>query len=191
MRARLLASAAVTAVVLTGCNAPAEEPVKAAALPPVRIVEPPAASAGGACILWDYAFIDQMIGVRFTVAAGDRVDDTATCVVQTEHGPAPMLVLTVSDSSANAELFDEELVPAKATKVKGLGLAAYRLESKPAAGVGPTVEVGWLSEARQLQSLKFTFVKNTKAPAVKAMTTKLVAMARTMSSIEGKPAKKS
>ena len=55
-----------------------------AALPPVQIVEQPAASAGGACILWDYAFIEQKIGVKFTVAAADQVDDTSTCVVQTE-----------------------------------------------------------------------------------------------------------
>ena len=114
MRARLIALGAAAALALAGCT---EEPAPAA-LPPVTVVEPPAASAGGACVLWDYAFIEERTGVRFTVAAGDRVDDTATCVVQTESGAAPSLVLTVVDrTSADAALFTAELMPKKATRV--------------------------------------------------------------------------
>lgn len=182
MRSRLLTlGVVVSALAVTGCSAK-EDAVK---LPPVQVVEPPAASGGGACILWDYAFIEEMIGVRFTVAAGSQVDDTATCVVQTEDGPAPSLVLTVTDSSATADLFRDELMPKKATKLKGLGLAAYKLETKASAKAGATYEIGWLSEGHQLESLKFTFTPAAKPAAVADMAGKLLAMAQTMSSTTG------
>ncbi|MFG1604221.1 hypothetical protein [Actinoplanes sp. NPDC049265] len=181
MRSRLLTLGVVVAALsMTGCNAKDDE---AAVLPPIEVVEPPAASGGGACILWDYAFIEEMIGVRFTVAAGSQVDNTSTCVVQTEEGPAPALLLTVTESAATADLFDDELVPAKASKLKGLGLAAYKLETKGATG--PACEIGWLSEAHQLQSLKYTFPKAAKPDAVADMGTKLLAMAKTMTSTTG------
>jgi hypothetical protein len=182
VRSRLIVLGAAVALLLTGCT----EETPPAALPPVQVVEPPAASAGGACVLWDYAFIEDRTGVRFTVAAGDQVDDTSTCVVQTEVGPAPSLVLTVVDSTtADAELFTA-LMPKKATKVKGLGRAGYRLV-RAGKGTGPSVEVGWLSEAQQLQSLKFTFAEGAPAGAVDDMTNRLVAMAKTMDTTDGEP----
>ena len=192
MRTRVPAAlAAVATLALAGCTHNTD--AQAAALPPVQVVEPPAASAGGACILWDYAFIEEMIGVRFTVAAGDQVDDTAICVVQTQTGDAPSLVLTVSSSSANAELFTEDVMPAKATKLKGLGQAGYQKVTKASAKSGPVVEVGWLSEGHQLQSLKYTFAKGAKQDAVDDMTGRLVGMAKSMDTIDGnaKKAKKS
>src|ERR1041384_5553819 len=54
-------------------------------------------------------------------------------VVRIEEGPEPSLVLTVTDSSATADLFNAELIPKKGAKLKGLGVAAYRLESKATA----------------------------------------------------------
>jgi hypothetical protein len=184
VRSRLIALGAAAALALTGCT----EDAPPTALPPVQVVEPPAASAGGACVLWDYAFIEDRTGVRFTVAAGDRVDDTSTCVVQTEVGPAPSLVLTVVDrTAADAALFTADLMPEKATRVKGLGRAGYRLVGKPGKGTGPSVEVGWLSEAQQLQSLKFTFAEGAAAGAVDDMTKRLVAMAKTMDTTDGEP----
>jgi hypothetical protein len=183
VRTRLIALGAAAALALAGCT---EEPAPAAP-PPVTVVEPPAASAGGACVLWDYAFIEDRTGVRFTVAAGDQVDDTSTCVVQTEVGPAPSLVLTVVDrTTADAELFTA-LMPEKATRVKGLGRAGYRFVGKAGKGTGPSVEVGWLSEAQQLQSLKFTFADGVPAGAVDDMTNRLVAMAKTMDTTDGEP----
>ena len=182
MRARPIALGVAAALALTGCTA--EPP--ASALPPVRVVEPPAASAGGACVLWDYAFIEDRTGVRFTVAAGDQFDDTSTCVVQTEVGAAPSLVLTVVDrTSADAALFTSELMPEKATGVKGLGRAGYRFVATGKAG--PVIEVGWLSEAQQVQSLKFTFPAGTAPAAVEDMTDRLVAMAKEMDTTDGKP----
>ena len=184
MRTRLAAlGAAAGLLALTGCNH--EEPA-AQTLPPVQVVTEPAASAGGACILWDYAFIKEKIGVAFTVAASDTVDDTSTCVVRTEAAEVPYLVLTVvATTTADAELFTDDLMPAKATRLKGLGQAGYRLVGRPTGSAGPTVEVGWLSEADQLQSLKFTFAKDARADAVQRMSSRLVDLARAMDTTDG------
>ena len=101
----------------------------------------PAASAGGACILWDYAFIEKMIGVQFTIAASDQIDDTSTCVVQTETADWPDLTLSVVESTK--------------------------------------------ADAKQLQTLKFTFEKGADAATVKAMNGKLFALAQAMNSTDG------
>ena len=185
MRSRFLALAApVVLLVPAGCT---DQVATASGLPPVQVVEQPAASAGGACILWDYAFIQKEIGVRFTVAAGDQVDDTATCVLQTENAEVPFLILSVADGvSADAGTFTAEVQPAKATKVKGLGVAGYRLVGKATTGRGPSIEVGWLSEADQLQTLKFTFAPGADPAAVGEMTKRILAMAEVMDSTDGK-----
>src|SRR4029450_3084816 len=60
VRSRLFTIGAAAALLaLAGCTG---KDAAASELPPVQIVEQPAASAGGACILWDYAFIQQKIG---------------------------------------------------------------------------------------------------------------------------------
>jgi hypothetical protein len=172
----LLGAAALLA--LAGCS---EDAASASDLPPVRIVEQPAASAGGACILWDYAFIQKQIGVRFTVAAADQVDDTSTCVVQTEDGDWPDLALAVVESTtADGDLFLQDLMPDKATKLKGLGKAGYRLISPASGGHGPVIEIGWLSEAAQLQTLKFTFAPGATTAAVNEMSARLLKLAKAM-----------
>jgi hypothetical protein len=178
VRSRSIAlGAAAAALALAGCTGEAT----ASGLPPVQVVEQPAASAGGACILWDYAFIKKAIGVEFTVAAADQIEDTSTCVVQTEDGDWPDLTLSVVESTkADADLFLDNLVPVKATKLKGLGKAGYRLVSSAGGDHGPVVEIGWLSEAAQLQTLKFTFAKGASTAAVNQMSTKLLALAKAM-----------
>jgi hypothetical protein len=180
VRSRLIALGAVgTVLALAGCtNKPADA---AAGLPPVEIVEQPAASAGGACILWDYPFIQKSIGVKFTVAAADQVEDTSTCVVQTETGDYPDLMLAVVESTtADGKLFLESQMPKKATKLKGLGKAGYRLVTAAADDHGPTVEIGWLSEAAQLQTLKYTFEKDARTTRVNDMSTRLLGLAKAM-----------
>nr|WP_308129249.1 hypothetical protein [Actinoplanes polyasparticus] len=181
-------SVAVVGVVLllalTGCEKRGEE--QAAAPKPVTVEQAPAASAGGACILWDYAFIKQKTGVAFDVAASDQIDDTSTCVVQTTAGDYPDLMLSVVESTkASPAQFLADLKPSKATKLKGVGKAAYRLYTPPAAGHGPTIEIGWLSEAKQLQTLRFTFDKKAPAAAVSAMNPKLIALAKAMDTTDG------
>ena len=184
MRSRLIALGAAAALLaLAGCSDPQ---AKADALPPVRIVQLPAASAGGACILWDYAFIEQTIGVAFTIAASDQVDDTSTCVVQTDTADWPDLALSVVESTkADAEMFADELVPKKASKLKGLGKAGYRLVGKASGGHGPTIEIGWLSEAEQLQTLRYTFPKGAEKDAVDEMSPRLLELAKAMDTTDG------
>ncbi len=180
MRTPLALAAVAGLLLLTGCSAQAEaNSVSAVPAPPA--VEQPAASAGGACILWDYGFIQTKISVRFTVAAADQVDDTSTCVVQTENGDYPDLALAVVESTtADAKLFLDTLAPAGSTALKGLGKAGYRLVSAAGDGHGPTVEVGWLSEAAQLQTLKFTFAEGATNTAVTDMSNRLVDLAKAM-----------
>lgn len=182
MRTRPIAFVAVAALLaLTGCNG--DEPPTA--LPPVRVVDQPAASAGGTCILWDYALLERELGVAFTVAASDQVDNTFTCVVQTEDGDAPYLSLSVVESTkADATTFSE-LAPAKAKKIKGLGKAGYRLTGKPTKGYGPSVEIGWLSEAKQVQTLRFTFAEGAPDDAVADMTTRLTRLAKALNTTAG------
>jgi hypothetical protein len=184
VRSRLLAvGAAVALLAVAGCS---DKEAKAAGMPPVQLVEQPAASAGGACILWDYAFIQKKIGVRFTVAGSDQVEDTSTCVVQTENGDYPNLVLSVVESTdADAALFLDTVMPAKATRVKGLGRAGYRLVGRAGGDHGPSIEYGWLSEAEQLQTLKFTFPTDAGADAVKGMQGKLLGLAKAMDTTDG------
>ncbi|WP_250027143.1 hypothetical protein [Paractinoplanes maris] len=185
MRTRSVAVlGAVVLLTLTGCDSQ-DEPAFSAP-PPVAIAEQPAASAGGACILWDYAFIRQKIGVTFDVAASDQVDDTSTCVVQTTDADYPDLMLSVVETTpATPAQFLDDLKPAKATTLKGLGRAAYRLYAPPAAGHGPAIELGWLSQAEQLQTLRFTFDQKAPAAAVSAMNPKLIALAKAMNTTDG------
>jgi hypothetical protein len=176
--------AAALLLALAGCDSGDDSGAESP--PPVDFVEQPAASAGGACILWDYAFIQQKIGVKFSVAASDQVDDTSSCVVQTVAGDWPDLALSVVESTkADAKLFLSDLKPDKGTTLKGLGKAGYRLNSAASGGHGPVVEIGWLSEAKQLQTLRFTFAKDAKATDVNAMNTKLFALAKAMDTTAG------
>jgi hypothetical protein len=106
--------------------------------------------------------------------------------VQTVSGDWPDLALSVVESTpADADLFMAELKPKKASTLKGLGKAGYRLNTAAADGHGPVVEIGWLSEAKQLQTLRFTFPKDAKAADVTAMNTKLLALAKAMDTTAG------
>ncbi len=183
MRTVLTALGVIMLLAVSGCNKP-EDAV--ATLPPVSVPEAPAASAGGACILWDWKFIQEKIGVKFSVAASDQVDDTSTCVVQTVNGSWPDLSLSVVEQTkADAKIFLASRVPAKSVKLKGLGKAGYRLTTAATGGHGPSVEIGWLSEAEQLQTLRFTFAKGASNSAVSQMNTKLLALAKAMDTTDG------
>ena len=181
---------AATAVLLavSGCGkgveatTPATVAESTVPVVPVAPVEVPAATAGGACTRWDYDLIERTIGVRFAVAASDRAGDTSTCVVQATGRPWPDLSLSVVEgATASAEVFLDERMPPAATKLKGLGKAGYRLTSKATAQHGPTVEIGWLSRAGQLQTLRFTFAGGAAAPKVNEMSVKLLDLAEALS----------
>jgi hypothetical protein len=57
--------------------------------------------------------------------------------------------------------------------------------SPAAGGHGPTVEIGWLSEAEQLQTLKFTFPPDARTDAVTEMSAKLLDLAKAMDTTDG------
>ena len=181
MRSRVFAVVAATSLLALGGCARAS----GAELPDPPVVQPPAASAGGACILWDYGFIQQKIGVAFTVAAAGESADTSTCVVQTETGQYPDLALAVVESSKADGTTFLALMPPKASKIKGLGKAGYRLTTPARGDRGPIVEIGWLSEAAQLQTLKFTFAKGAAPDQVAAMSGKLLTLAKAMDTTGG------
>ncbi|WP_030434007.1 hypothetical protein [Actinoplanes subtropicus] len=186
MRSRSVVLGAALLLSLSACDNRAEAAKEGEALPPVGLAEEPAASAGGACILWDYAFIKSKIGVTFDVAASGQADETSTCVVQTVGQDWPDLALSVVESTqAGAALFLSDLKPKNAATLKGLGLAAYRLNTAASGGHGPTVEIGWLSEAKQLQTLRFTFAKDAKAADVTAMNNNLLTLAKAMDTTNG------
>ncbi len=179
MRTRLLALGAGILLALSGCSA--TDASADQTMPPVQVVRPAAASAGGACILWDYAGIERQLGVRFDVAAAGQVDDTSTCVVQVAAGTRPDLLLSVVEqTSADAELYHAELVPPKATKVKGLGKAAYRLVAAAGATDDPVAEVGWLTRDRQLMTLRFAFAEGATLAEAEDMADRLVSLAKDM-----------
>ncbi|MEV4346177.1 hypothetical protein AB0J83_17040 [Actinoplanes sp. NPDC049596] len=184
MRSRLVVLGALPLLLLAACDdKPGEEPAAAAPPPVAEPVQLPASAAGGACALWDYGVIEENIGVQFTVAAADQVDATSTCVVQTVDAPYPDLTLSVVKSTAaTADQFLDDLMPAKGIRLKGLGQAAYLLKA-PAAGVhGPATEIGWLSKAKQLRTLRFTFPRNAESTAVTAMNKDLFTLAKAMDS---------
>ncbi|MDI6097508.1 hypothetical protein QLQ12_02700 [Actinoplanes sp. NEAU-A12] len=183
MTTRLAVLGAAVLLALSGCTSPPAEPAPVVPSAPADdLAELPAASAGGACILWDYDFIEQKIGIRFAVAAADQVEDTSSCVVQTMNAAWPDLSLSVVETTtANAEVFLDERMPEKASKLTGLGGAGYRLNTNAAGEHGPTVEIGWLSEAKQLQTLRFTFPKGATAADVKDMNAKLLDLAKALS----------
>lgn len=188
MRTRLCAIGALAAVfALTGCTNDknalgAAKPLPSQTPPPVK----PAAAAGGACILWDFPFIQQKIGVTFTVAAAGESNDTSTCVVQTATGNYPDLALAVVESTtADGALFLSTLKPKGASATKGLGKAGYRLVTPAAADHGPVIEIGWLSEAAQLQTLRFTFSAGASVAQVNAMSGKLFGLAQAMDTTNG------
>jgi hypothetical protein len=138
----------------------------------------PASAAGDACQLLDYDVIEQMIGVRFDVAAASRQGGTHTCVVQESKADHPDLALTVSTTTADAATFTSAIVPKTAKVIKGLGVSAYQVTVAPGQGQGPGVEVGWISGDSRLITLRYTFPPVADPGAVSAMPAKLVALAK-------------
>jgi hypothetical protein len=178
VRNRLFALGAGAVLLLSGCT---DDAAASGGAPPVQVVRPPAASAGGACILWDYARIQEQLGVLFDVAAAGEADDTSTCVVQADGATRPDLLLSVVEQTpADAALYRAELVPERAVAVTKLGKAGYRVVIEAAGDRGPAAEVGWLTADRQLMTLRFTYPADASTADADAMAGKLVALARTM-----------
>lgn len=168
--------AGVAVLLAAGCAAEAE-PVAVPPPAPVSI-DVPAASSGGACRLLDFAVIEEHAQVRFDVAAASARGDSHTCVVRSGTASLPELTLTVTETSIDPTTFTEDVVPAKATKVTGLGQKAYRRTGAAAGGHGPVAEVGWLAGGGRLATLHWTSPKGTDRGAVDDLVTGLVELAK-------------
>lgn len=175
MRGRVWLTA-VGLLALAGCRGPAAATVPDA--PPFVLPVEPAASAGGACRVLDFAVIKQTTGVEFRVAVATTHRSTQTCVLQTGADSRPDLVFSVTPTTADSDVFADEIAPAGGQTVPALGKAAYRITTPPRGDYGPSVEVGWLSADRRLISLRLTFAAETNRPAAEAFSPKLIALAK-------------
>jgi hypothetical protein len=160
---------------LSGCG---EAAATARPAPAPVVVDLPAASAGGACALLDYAVIERATGARFDVSAASRHRQTYSCVLRTEEADHPDLALSVTETSADASVFKADVVPSGGQTVTGLGKAAYRQTVSPGKNVGAAVEVGWLSADGRLVSLRYTFAAGQDRAVADAFATKLIALAK-------------
>jgi hypothetical protein len=137
----------------------------------------PASAAGGSCQLLDYGAVQQATGILFAVAASTTNGNAQSCALQGLYTDYPDLLLSVAPTKADAKTFGKA-VPSTASTVSGLGQAAY---SRPVGGdgaAGPGVEVDWLGKNAKLLTLRYTFPAGTAAATAKALTPKLVALAK-------------
>ncbi|GAA4732672.1 hypothetical protein Prum_024570 [Phytohabitans rumicis] len=172
---RLGAAALLLLVAGCGKEAAADTPLPP---PAPETVALPAAAAGGACQLLDYDVIEQLLGTRFDVAAARRVKDTYTCVVQSGGAARPDLVLSVTTTQADADIFEDEVTPDGADELTGLGKAAYREVRAAGGGVGPSVEVAWLTDDARMIIMRYTFATGQPKSAASALGPKLVNLAK-------------
>ncbi|MGQ5260078.1 hypothetical protein ACTWLT_04920 [Micromonospora sp. ZYX-F-536] len=175
MRGRIVV-AGLAGLLVSGCGAEAE-PV--AVPPPAPIaVDVAAASSGGACRLLDFTVIEQVVKVRFDVAAASERDDTYTCVLRAERAALPELTLAVTETKIDKATFGADMVPDKAAKVTGLGQQAYRRTLAAAGGDGPVAEVGWLAGDGRMAELTWTGGRGTERSAAEKRTADLIALAK-------------
>lgn len=174
--------AAAGLLALAGCDMDAAV-TRPEPTPFVLPVEP-AAKAGGACRLLDFAVIKQTTGIQFTVAVATNHRSTQTCLLQAGADSRPDLVLSVTPTTADPDVFADAMAPAGAQALPALGKAAYRITAAPRDDHGAIVEVGWLSTNRRLISLRVTFAAGQDRPAADAFAPKLVALAK---KVEARP----
>jgi hypothetical protein len=182
-----LAALVVTQLVLTGCGTEPGSAAPSVSASPVitatsrpKPARVPAAAAGGACRLLDFAVVEQVIGVAFEVAAAGQQEATYTCVLQRVGASVPDLMLTVTPSSATVPIFRTVLTPKGAAALTGLGKVGYRarVPAVVKAGRGPGVEIGWLSGNQRILVLRVTLAAGVAVPAAEALAPKLLALAK-------------
>jgi hypothetical protein len=162
-------TAAVLVLGLSACTSDELPAPKTA--PQVR----PAALAGGACLLIEFATLERILGEHYTIAASAKKDATNTCVVRTEGAPAPEVALSVTPSKVDAAVFNDVVKPKGSTPVAGVGRAAYQQVTAAKAPDGPLLEIGWLTGDARLLFLRWTLAPG--ADAAQAAP-KLVALAK-------------
>lgn len=139
----------------------------------------PASAAGGSCQLLDYGTVRQATGTQFAVAASTADGDAQSCALQGIYTDYPNLVLSVAPTKADAKTFGKA-APDTASTVDGLGKAAYSRPVGADGTAGPGVEVDWLGKNAKLLTLRYTFPASTSTGTAKALTSNLVALAKTI-----------
>jgi hypothetical protein len=180
--AGILAGAALAGCSDPPARKPAEPRAETVAVP-ARASEPsPAAAAGGACQLMDFYAVEQLVGIKFEVAASAQKDSTATCVMQRSSASYPDLVLAVTSAAVSVAAFKSTAVPAGATELAGVGQFAYQLV-RPAAGTDPNgpgaaVEVGWLTRKGHLMVVRYRLPAQEPQTAAQGLLPKMADLAR-------------
>ncbi|WP_051367547.1 hypothetical protein [Hamadaea tsunoensis] len=170
MRLGPLAVAAVLLLAVTGCGPDLPAPTPAPE-PPVR----PAALAGGACQLVDFATFDKVLGDHYTVAAAAKNNKTNTCVVRTEQAAYPEVSVSVTPSKVDTSVFGDVVKPKAAKAVAGVGRSAYLLTTAAKGDLGPILEVGWLTGDARLFIVHWTLPAGADPAAAEP---KVVALAK-------------
>jgi hypothetical protein len=163
--------AALCALLLAGCN-------DADARPAAQRSTAPAAVAGGACQLLDFAMVNAKLGLDLSVAAAATQDNTFTCVLQVHGASYPDLVLSVSTTTIGADVFGTTVAPKEATAVPGLGVAGYQMPTPAANNAGPGVEVGWLAGNKRIIELSLRLAPGTPDDKAAETMPKVVELAK-------------
>ena len=171
-----LAAGAVLAA--SGCSGNANAVADKAPTTAASTIRPPAALAGGACQLLDYDVVEAELGVRFALAASATNAATFTCVLQPAGADEPDLTLAVTATVADESVFRTSVVPKGATVLSDVGKIGYQIGVPAAAGVGPGLEVGWLSANQRLMLLRYHSAEGSAAADVNALAPKLLELAR-------------
>jgi hypothetical protein len=169
LRAGVVALALAVMVGLAGCSVDGTD-------------RDPMTAEGRACQAIQLEAVQAALGVRFDFATGARVAETYTCVLANEGQPYPDLTLAMSETPASALVFRTSLTPSGATQVADLGRGAYQLAVAPATAgdgtaSGPGVEIGWLSAAPRLVTLRYTWAAGATEADVATLTQPLLGLA--------------
>ena len=90
----------------------------------------------------------------------------------------PDLSLAVTVTTADVEIFREEVMPDGSSAVEGLGSVAYQADARADETAGAVVEVGWLSKSKRLMMLRYTDRGQVATKSATALAPKLVALAK-------------
>ena len=134
--------------------------------------------AQGACEYFNVEAVGADLGVKFEVVQPAEADNAQVCVLQTTKGSFPDLTLATAKTKADKASFQATMMPEEADGVDGLGKAAYKVLLAERDGSGPVAEVGWLSNAGRIFTLRFTSAKGTGTDEVKGHMDKLIEIAK-------------
>jgi hypothetical protein len=186
MTRRLVAAGLLIAIFgLAGCkvtSAAASAPIvtPSISLAPSVGPPPPAAMAGGACLLLDFDTINKDLGSSFSTAGAADKNETYTCVVLAGPGARPNLTLSITATTLTTTDFTATVVPAGTKPVAQLGKIGYLEHIKPTASAGPAIEVGWLSGNERLIIMRYSMANGTSDADATSVEAGMTALAKTV-----------